>query len=87
MELGCLPPFLPVLFSPVRSIQEMPEPLEEGRSSDRLAVAERPGPAGARGLVRRAAQDPGRAHLPRRLDRVEFGDWAMFIVLGVWAKT
>ena len=26
---GCCLPFLPVLFSPVRSVREMPEPLEE----------------------------------------------------------
>ena len=27
--VGCLTPFLPVLFSPVRSIKEMPEPVDE----------------------------------------------------------
>jgi len=27
--VGCCLPFLPVLFSPVRSIREMPEPLED----------------------------------------------------------
>jgi MFS family permease len=27
--VGCLTPFLPVLFSPVRSIREMPEPVDE----------------------------------------------------------
>jgi len=28
--VGCLTPFLPVLFSPVRSIKEMPEPVDDG---------------------------------------------------------
>jgi predicted MFS family arabinose efflux permease len=27
--IGCCLPFLPVLFSPVRSVREMPEPIEE----------------------------------------------------------
>jgi MFS family permease len=37
---GCCLPFLPVLFSPVRSIREMPEPLEEEPLDVILADAE-----------------------------------------------
>ena len=37
---GCCLPFLPVLFSPVRSVLEMPEPLEEGPLDVILADAE-----------------------------------------------
>jgi MFS family permease len=38
--LGCCLPFLPVLFSPVRSVREMPEPLEEEPLDVILADAE-----------------------------------------------
>jgi MFS family permease len=38
--IGCCLPFLPVLFSPVRSVREMPEPLEEEPLDVILADAE-----------------------------------------------
>jgi MFS family permease len=38
--VGCCLPFLPVLFSPVRSVREMPEPLEEKPLDVILADAE-----------------------------------------------
>jgi MFS family permease len=38
--VGCCLPFLPVLFSPVRSVREMPEPLEEEPLDVILADAE-----------------------------------------------
>jgi len=37
--IGCCLPFLPVLFSPVRSIREMPEPIEEAPLLDPLLAA------------------------------------------------
>jgi predicted MFS family arabinose efflux permease len=38
--VGCCLPFLPVLFSPVRSVREMPEPLEDEPLDVILADAE-----------------------------------------------